>query len=132
MPSLNLFIGCGNLTRDPELKYAPSGAAICKLSLAINRVSGGGDTGKEKREEVLFLRCTAFQKTAELAHTYCKKGDPILLTGHLELQTWEDKETGAKRSSIELIVERLQFLANRQPSSSPSKPASESNNDVAF
>lgn len=126
MASLNLCVMIGNLTRDPELKYTPGGAPVAKFSIAVNRISGGGDTGKEKREEVLFLRCTAFQKTAELAHTYCKKGDPVCVTGHLQENSWEDRETGNKRSQIELIVDRMQFLKGRDQSSESTKSRDDS------
>lgn len=132
MASFNLFVGIGNLTRDPELKYTPSGAPVCKMTVAINRISGGGDTGKEKREDTLFLNCTAFQKTAELANTHCHKGDPVLVSGHLQQHSWEDRETGAKKTTIELIVDRLQFLKGRGDQSSNGSTKSRDDSSAAF
>lgn len=131
MPTMNLFVGCGNLTRDPELRYAPSGTAICNFTIAINHVSGGGDTGREKKEETLFLRCSSFQKTAELANTHCRKGDPILVTGRIQQREWED-DSGAKRQSFELVVERLQFLAGRRDQSSSGSTKSRDDSSASF
>lgn len=108
MASYNKVILVGNLTRDPELRYTPKGMAIAKLGLAVNRVwrTESGET----REEVTFVDVDAFSKQAETIAQYMKKGSPILIEGRLRLDTWDDKQTGQKRSKLGVVVEGFQFL----------------------
>ncbi|HRT58776.1 MAG TPA: single-stranded DNA-binding protein [Candidatus Paceibacterota bacterium] len=108
MASYNKVILVGNLTRDPELRYTPKGMAIAKLGLAVNRV-WRTETG-ETREEVTFVDVDAFSKQAETIAQYMKKGSPILIEGRLRLDTWDDKQTGQKRSKLGVVVEGFQFL----------------------
>lgn len=108
MASYNKVILVGNLTRDPELRYTPKGVAIAKLGLAVNRV-WRTETG-ETREEVTFVDVDAFSKQAETIAQYMKKGSPILIEGRLRLDTWDDKQTGQKRSKLGVVVEGFQFL----------------------
>lgn len=102
----NLSILIGRLTRDPELKYIPSGAAVCSFSLAVNRTTGTGDA---KKEHVSFLNCVAWQKGGEIISKYATKGDRIAVTGHLAQRSWDDKD-GSKRSAVEIVVDGFQFL----------------------
>jgi len=120
----------GNLTRDPEIRYTPKGTAVAELGLAINR-TWKGDNG-EKKEEVTFVDVTLWGKTAELAEQYLKKGRPVYIEGRLQLESWEDKKTGEKRSKLKVIGEEMQFLGSREDGGGErreerrSAPASES------
>lgn len=98
----------GNLTRDPELRYTPKGTAVAEIGLAINRV-WTTETG-EKKEEVTFVNCAAFGRTAETLGQYVRKGHPLFIEGRLKLEQWDDKQTGQKRSAIKIIIEGFQFI----------------------
>lgn len=118
MANLNKVQLIGNLTRDPELRHTPKGTAIAEISLAINR-SWKDDSGN-KQEETTFVDVTLWGRTAELAQQYLFKGNPVYIEGRLNLDTWDDKETGKKRSKLKVIGENMQFLgaresANRDP-----------------
>jgi single-strand DNA-binding protein len=104
----NRVILAGNITRDPELRYIASGQAVAKLGLAINRKFKTKEG--EQREETTFVECTAWARAAEIICEYKHKGDPILIEGRLHYSTWEDKETGAKRSKLEVVIDNFQFL----------------------
>src|SRR5438046_627906 len=111
MANFNKVILAGNLTRDPQLRYLPSQAAVVDFGLAVNhkwRTPQGED-----REEVLFIDCSAFGKMAETINKYCQKGKPILVEGRLKYETWDDKESGGKRSKHKVIVDGFQFLGGR-------------------
>lgn len=108
MASFNKVILMGNLVRDPELRYTPKGTAVCKIGLAMNRV--WYDDAGNKKEDVTFVDCDAFGKTAENISQYMKKGNPIHIEGRLKLDQWDDKQTGQKRSRIGVVVESCQFL----------------------
>ena len=97
----------GNLTRDPELRFTPSGKSICKFGLAINR-RWKSETG-EAKEETTFLDVDCFGKTAETIEQYFKKGRSIFIEGRLKLDTWDDKATGQKRSKLGVIAESFVF-----------------------
>lgn len=109
MPDLNRATIAGNLTRDPELKFIPSGTALCKLGLACNRKYKTKDG--EQKEETLFINATVWGKSAEYAGENFKKGQPILVEGRLKSDEWEDKNTGQKRSQIEISADRVQALS---------------------
>lgn len=115
MANFNRIILCGNLTRDPQLKYLPSNTEIVEFGLAVNRkfkVNG------EDREEVLFVDCALFGKAATVINQYCVKGGQILVEGRLKLDTWEDKHGGGKRSKHSVIVENFQLMGSRRDDSS--------------
>lgn len=104
---LNHLTIAGNLTRDPETKYLQNDKIVCKFTVANSQtymVNG------EKREDVVFLDCTAWAKTAETIGKHFKKGKPIIVEGKLKQENWEDKETGGKRSKICLTVDRFHFV----------------------
>ena len=111
MPNYNKVILMGNLTRDPEVKYTSGGTAIAKLGMAINRTW----TNKEgqKQEETTFVDVDAFGRQAEVIGQYLKKGRPVMIEGRLKLDQWDDKQTGAKRSKLGVILEGFQFLDSR-------------------
>ena len=98
----------GNLTRDPELRTTPSGSSVCSFSVAVNRVYR--DTNGEQKEDVSFLDCSAWGKLGEMISQYAKKGSGVLVSGRLDQRSWDDKNTGQKRSRVEIIVEDFNFL----------------------
>jgi len=115
MANFNKVILIGNLTRDPELKYTPKGSAVCDISLAINRTFGGQD-GTEKKEETTFVDVTLWGRVAEVAGEYCRKGAPLGVEGRLSVETWDDKETGKKRSKMKVTGENIQLLGSKRDS----------------
>ena len=106
MASFNRVILVGNVTRDPELRYIPSGTAVTDLGLAINDRIKRGDTWED---EVTFVDVTLWARTAEVACEYLKKGSCVFIEGRLKLDTWE-AEDGSKRSKLKVIGERMQML----------------------
>ena len=113
MASFNKVILLGNLTRDPEVRYTPKGSAVCDLGIAVNR-SYTLDSG-EKREEVTYVDVVLWARLAEIAGEYLKKGRPIFIEGRLQLDTWDDKQSGQKRSKLRVIGETMQLLGGRPP-----------------
>ena len=112
MASFNKVILLGNLTRDPELKYTPKGTAVAAIGLAVNRVYSN-DQG-EKQEETTFVDVELWGRTAEIANEYLKKGRPVLIEGRLRLDSWDDKQTGQKRSKLKVVGESMQLLGSRE------------------
>lgn len=113
MASFNKVLLLGNLTRDPEVRYTPKGSAVCDLGVAVNRVYTT-DSG-EKREEATFVDVTLWGRTAEIAGEYLKKGRPVFIEGRLQLDSWDDKQTGQKRSKLKVIGESMQLLSGGRP-----------------
>ncbi len=111
MANLNKVMLIGNLTRDPEVKYTPKGTAIAEIGLAVNRVYTTPQG--EKKEEVTFIDVTLWERLAELAGQYLRKGRPVFIEGRLQLDTWDDKQTGQKRSKLRVRGETMQFLGSR-------------------
>lgn len=111
MASLNKVLLMGNVTRDPELKYTPKGTAVTDVGLAINR--NYTNTSGEKVEETVFVDVEIWGRTAEIAGEYAKKGRPVLIEGRLRMDSWEDKQTGAKRSRLKVVCENLHLLGGK-------------------
>jgi single-strand DNA-binding protein len=111
MASFNKVILLGNLTRDPEVRYTPKGSAVCDLGIAVNR-QYTLDNG-EKREEVTYVDVVLWARLAEIAGEYLKKGRPVFIEGRLQLDTWDDKQSGQKRSKLRVIGETMQLLGSR-------------------
>jgi single-strand DNA-binding protein len=107
MASLNKVFLIGNLTRDPQLRYTPSGTAVADVGIAVNRAWTGQDG--QKHEEVTFVDVTLWARQAELASEYLSKGRPVFIEGRLQLDQWQDKE-GQKRQRLRVVGERMQFL----------------------
>lgn len=116
MANLNKVMLIGNLTRDPELRYTPKGTAVADIGLAINRV-WNNDSG-ERQEDTTFVDVTLWGRQAELAEKYLSKGRGAYIEGRLQLDTWEDKESGKKRSKLKVVGETLQFLPDGKSGSS--------------
>lgn len=107
MASLNKVLLIGNLTRDPELRYIPSGSAVASFTLAMNRVFKL-QTG-EKKEEVSFVRVVVWGRMAEICNEYLKKGNPVFVEGRLQSRSWDGPD-GQKKSTLEVIANNVQFL----------------------
>ncbi len=111
MANVNKVILIGNLTRDPEVRHTPKGTAVTDLGLAVNRFFSS-DSG-EKREETTFVDVTLWGRQAEVAGQYLQKGRPVYIEGRLQMDTWEDKNTGQKRSKLKVVGEAMQLLGGR-------------------
>lgn len=109
MASFNRVILVGNLTRDPELRYIPSGTAVSDIGLAVNDRVKRGD---QWVDEATFVDVTLWGRTAEIANEYLSKGSPVLIEGRLKLERWE--KDGQKHSKLKVIGERLQMLGGRE------------------
>ena len=124
MANANIVILIGNLTKDPELKYTPGGSAVCSFSVAVNKKWTGKDG--EKKEDVAFIECEAWQKTAEIIAEYLKKGSPIYIEGELKQDRWEKE--GQKHSKIKVKVSNVQFLGKGQKET---KADEETSNEIS-
>ena len=112
MASYNKVILMGNLTRDPELKYLPSGTAVATIGLAVSRTYTDRQSG-ERKEEVCFVDLETFGRTAETMSEYLQKGRPVHIEGRLRYRTWETDD-GQRRGKHDIFVERFTFVDSRQ------------------
>ncbi len=122
MASFNKVILMGNLTRDPELRYTPSGAPVCNFDLAMNR-SYNTQAG-ERKDEVCFMSVVVWGKQAESCGQYLAKGRQALVDGHLQQRSWETPE-GQKRTKHEVVAERVQVLGSKGNGGKPDEAAAE-------
>lgn len=105
MASYNRVVLVGNLTRDPELRYIPSGTAVSEIGLAVNDRVKKGD---QWVDETTFVDVTLWARTAEVANEYLSKGSSVLIEGRLKLDTWE--KDGQKRSKLRVVADKMQML----------------------
>jgi single-strand DNA-binding protein len=112
MASVNKVILVGNLGRDPEVRYSPDGAAICNLSVATTSQWKDKNSG-ERREETEWHRVVMYNRLAEIAGEYLKKGRSVYIEGRLKTRKWQDKDTGADRYSTEIVADQMQMLGGR-------------------
>jgi single-strand DNA-binding protein len=117
MVAFNSVVLAGNLTRDPELRYLATGTALCEIRLAVSRVWKGKDG--QRHEDVCFIDVTFWNRTAEVAAQYLKKGKPVLVHGNLEYDQWVDKKTNEKRSKHKIRGNALQFLGEGRGARDP-------------
>jgi single-strand DNA-binding protein len=115
MASLNRVLLIGNLTRDPELRYIPSGAAVANLRLAVN--STFKDQAGQRKEETCFVTIVVWGKQAETCNQYLKKGRSVFVEGRLIYRSWEAE--GKTRSTMEVRADRVQFLGGPGGASGP-------------
>lgn len=129
--SLNKVFLMGNLTRDPELRYVPSGSAVANFSIAINRTYK--DNAGEKKEDVSFIRVVVWGKMAEICGEYLTKGRPVLVEGRLKSRSWEGQD-GQKRSALDVVAINVQFLGSRGDKTQETAPKSrqENSNDGGY
>lgn len=118
MASLNKVFLMGNLTKDPELRYTPQGTAVANLRLAVNRRFK--DKNQELKDEVCFITAVVWDKQAESCNQYLHKGSPLFVEGRLQSRSWEDA-SGAKRNTIEVRAERVQFMGSPPSAGAASK-----------
>ncbi|MBN2453003.1 MAG: single-stranded DNA-binding protein [Candidatus Omnitrophica bacterium] len=107
MASLNRVLLIGNLTRDPELRYIPSGSAVATFTIAVNRVYT--TPAGEKKEQVSFIRIVVWGRRAEVCGEYLSKGSPVFVEGRLQSRDWQTQD-GQKRNTVEVIADNVQFL----------------------
>lgn len=119
MASYNRVILVGNLTRDVEVRYIPSGTAVSEIGLAVNRHYKKHD---KCEEETTFVDVTLWGRDAEVAGEYLAKGRPVLIEGRLQLDSWEDKQTGQKRSKLRVVCEKMQLLGEKRTPESGQEP----------
>ena len=103
MVSFNRVVLAGNITREPELRFTNDGVPVCNFGLAVNRV-------RSRNEEVDFFDVTAWRELGETVAKNKKKGDPILVEGRLQYRSWEDRESGQRRSKVDVVADNIQFL----------------------
>ena len=127
MSSFNKILLMGNLTRDPQVKHLPSNVIVAEFGLAASRRyrSAAG----EDRDETTFVDCSAFGRQAEVISQFCRKGKPIFVEGRLKFDSWEDKQTGNRRSKLTVVVENFQFVGSRDGASADSSGADPFGND---
>ncbi len=109
--SVNKVILIGNLGRDPEVRYATSGNAVCNFTMATSRTYK--DKQGERKDETEWHRVVAFGRTAEVCGEYLKKGSMVYIEGRIKTNKWQDKETGADRYSTDIITENMKMLGKR-------------------
>ena len=117
MSSFNKVMLMGNLTRDPQVKHLPGNLVVAEFGIACSRryrTAAGED-----REETAFVDCSAFGRQAEVISQFCKKGKPLFIEGRLKYDSWDDKQSGARRSKLSVVVENFQFVGNRDDASGP-------------
>lgn len=117
MSSFNKVILVGNLTRDPQTRYTPGGSAVAEIGLAVSR-SWFDKNANAKKEETTFVDVTLWGRTAEVASEYLKKGRSVLIEGRLQLDQWDDKESGQKRSKLKVVGENMTMLGGKSEPSS--------------
>ena len=113
MPLNKVFL-MGNLTREPELRYTPGGAAVCEFGIAINRTF---TSNNQTREEVCFVDIVVWGKSGELCQRYLNKGSQALIEGRLQYDQWEDKNTGRRSSRLRVVADNVQFVGARREGS---------------
>jgi single-strand DNA-binding protein len=112
MASINKVIIIGNLGRDPEVRYTPSGAAVCNISVATTRNWKNRDSG-ERQEETEWHRVVLYDRLAEIAGEYLKKGRPVYIEGRLKTRKWQDKD-GRDNYTTEIVADTMQLLGGRE------------------
>jgi len=120
MNSVNVVTLLGHLTRDPELRYTPSGTAVCQVGLALNR--RWRDQAGESQQETTFVEVTAWGKQAETVSSYCQKGRAVVVEGRLQQESWET-EAGEKRSRLKVVAQRVTFLGKNGTAAPEGEPA---------
>lgn len=106
--AFNKVILMGNLTADPETRTTPSGQSVTSFSLAVSRVYN--DASGNRREDTSFINCSAWGARGETISKYVGKGRQLLVSGRLQQRTWDDKDTGKRRSAIDVVVEEFSFV----------------------
>jgi single-strand DNA-binding protein len=120
MASVNKVILIGNLGRDPEVRYTPNGGAVCNVNVATTRNWKSKDSG-ERQEETEWHRIVLFERLAEIAGEYLKKGRPVYIEGRLRTRKWTDKD-GTEKYTTEIVGEQLQLLGGKREDDGSDRP----------
>ena len=127
---LNKTMLIGNLTRDVELRYIPSGTAVANFGLAVNRTYTNSDG--EKVDDVCFVEIVAWNRLAEVSGEYLAKGRPVFIEGRLQMDSWE-QEDGQKRSRLKVVAQNIQFMGGGAKADSEAAPEEEdADSDIPF
>lgn len=118
MASYNKVILLGNITRDIQVKYTAGGTAVAEIGLAVNR-TWFDKKANEKKEDVTFVDVTLWGRQAEVAGEYLAMGRSIMIEGRLEMDQWNDKDTGAKRSKLKVVCENMQMIGGGNRAAQP-------------
>lgn len=118
MPDLNKVMVMGKLTRDVQVRFTPGGTAVAELGMAVNR-KWFDKQSNQKKEEVTYIDVTLWGKQAELAGEYLSKGSGLFVEGRLQLEQWEDKTSGEKRSKMKVVGESMQFIGGKPVGAKP-------------
>lgn len=108
MRGFSKAIVAGNVTRDPEMRSTAGGSQVCSFAIAVNRTFR--DSSGNQQDQVSYIDCVAWGKSAEIISQYVKKGSALLVSGRLEQRSWEDKNSGQRRSRTEIIIEDFSFI----------------------
>lgn len=119
--AINVYVGAGNLTDDAEMRALPSGTPVIDFGIAVNERKKNQQTG-EWEDDPVFLDCTMFGQRAEKLAQYLIKGTRVTVQGRLRWSSWTDKETGKKRSKVDVVVSDLLFMSRNESSASPAGP----------
>lgn len=131
MRGFSKAIVAGNVVRDPEMRTTGSGSQVCSFAIAVNR--SYKDSSGNQQDQVSYLDCVAWGKSAEIICQYVHKGSSLLVSGRLEQRSWEDKNSGQRRSRVEIIIEDFSFIGgtngggNSNSSNNSSSAASSAN-----
>ena len=128
MASFNQVILLGNLTRDPQVRFTPGGTAVAELGMAVNR-KWFDKQSNQKKEETTFIDITLWGKTAEIAGEYLAKGRQVHICGRLQLDQWEDKTSGEKRSKLKVVGEQLTMIGKAEGGGGSRREASDNSGD---
>ena len=128
MPLNKVFL-MGNLTREPELRYTPGGAAVCEFGIAVNRTY---TSNTQTREEACFVDIVVWGKSGELCQRYLSKGSQALIEGRLQYDQWEDKTTGRRSSRLRVVAENVQFVGARRENSDMNGAAASNGNQGGY
>ena len=110
MRGFSKAIIAGNITRDPDMRTTASGSQVCSFAIAVNR--SFKDSSGNQQDQVSYIDCVAWGKSAEIICQYVHKGSALLVSGRLEQRSWEDKNSGQRRSRTEVVVEDFSFIGN--------------------
>ncbi|MFH5805177.1 single-stranded DNA-binding protein [Alienimonas sp. DA493] len=110
--SFNRVIVMGNLCRDVEVRYIPSGMAVADIDIAVNR-SWYDKAKGQRQEETCFVTCTLWGRTAEVAGEYLSKGRSVHIDGYLKMDEWQDKTSGQKRTKLKVVADSMQMIGGR-------------------
>jgi len=119
----------GNLTRDPELRYTPSGIAVARMAIAVNRIKKADSNG-EQGQDVDFINLVAWRRLAEICGEFLKKGASIAVEGRLQIRAYE--KNGEKKSMTEVIIDNMQMLGRKEAGTRESKEKTDASNEIPF